>query len=364
MFRLYPNKSQRRTLEETLETCRRLYNDLLSDRISNLSGYFEQNRSLPSRKEDNKFLKQVYAQVLQDVVWRLDRVFREFRCGLSKHPRFKRNRRYNSFTYPQMGFKFEHNHVILSKIGRIKIRPLRSLNGILARATVIRDIDQWFIALLVKESPIRRTCGEGAIGVDLGISNLATLSNGTSVRQPVHLRTSAQRILSLQRSLSRKKRGSENREKARIHLAKAWRTLRRQRKDFIEKVSDDLTRSNRTIVFEKLSVGRMAKNQNLARAIMESGWGMLRDLTASKAERRGGRVILVDPSYTSQKCSMCGEVVHKTLQERVHKCGHCGLVMDRDVNAAKNILAKGLERAHAEDESLLVRHHRTSIFSH
>ncbi len=292
------------------------------------------------------------------------RVFMSFHCGLIKHPKFKRKARYNSFTYPQMGFKLEHNHVILSKIGRIKVRPCCAIGGSLKRATIIRDIDQWFIAVLVKESPIRRPCGEGAIGVDLGISNLATLSNGTSVQQPSCLQTSANRILHLQRRLSRKNRGSRNREKTRTLLSKAWRTLRRQRKDFLEKLSDELTRNNHTIVFENLKIRRMVRNPNLARAIMESGWGMLRDLTASKAERRGGRVILVDPSGTSQKCSSCGEMAHKTLSQRVHNCEHCGLAIDRDVNAARNILAKGLERARAEGGSLLVRHHRTSIFAH
>ena len=142
--------------------------------------------------------------------------------------------------------------------------------------------------------------------------------------------------------------------KARIILAKAWRKVRRQRDDFAHKVSDKLTKEYGTIVFEDLNVRGMVKNHSLASAIMDTCWGKIRQFTVYKAERRGGRVILVNPAGTSQKCSECGEMVRKPLSERTHICLKCGLVLDRDVNAARNILASGLERALTEAEPLLI----------
>ena len=176
------------------------------------------------------------------------------------------------------------------------------------------------------------------------------------------LQGSGERIKSLQRWLTHKKRGSKNREKAKLSLAKAWRKVRRQRDDFAHKLSDQLTKEDKVIVFEGLRIRSMVKNRNLASAIMDSAWGRLRQLTAYKAARRGGRVILVEPRGTSQKCSGCGEAVPKELSERVHDCPRCGLVMDRDVNAARNILKLGQELACVKERPLLVQRRRISKF--
>ncbi len=173
---------------------------------------------------------------------------------------------------------------------------------------------------------------------------------------------SLERIKSLQRRLSRKKKGSGNREKAKLSLAKAWRKVRRQRDDFAHKLSDQLTKENEVIAFEDLKVGNMVKNHSLASAIMDAAWGKLRQFTVYKAERRGGRAILINPCETSQKCSRCGEAVPKELSVRVHDCPKCGLVMDRDVNSARNILKAGLEQARVEAEPLLVQRRRISKF--
>jgi putative transposase len=148
--------------------------------------------------------------------------------------------------------------------------------------------------------------------------------------------------------------------KARMALAIVWRRVRRRRDDYAHKVSAQLTSRYNTVVFEDLTIRRMVKNHNLAAAIMDASWGKLRQLTADKVERRCGRVILVNPSGTSQKCSGCGVVVPKDLSVRIHACPSCGLVIDRDHNAALNILKLGLEQTHAETEPLLVR--RTSKF--
>jgi len=362
-FRIYPTPAQTRILEETLETCRRLYNSMLADRMENGRGFYDQEKMLVELKRDDKNLKSVHSQVLQDVVLRIDKACQAFFAGLSKYPKFRRSGRYNSFTYPQSGFRIEGGRVIkLSTIGKVRVTLHRHVTGAIKRATVIRDIDQWFVALLVEEVPDVVRSGDGKIGVDTGISKLVALSDGTLIDNPRFLNTSLERIKSLQRCLSHKKRGSSNREKAKLSLAKAWRQARRQRDDFAHKLSDQLTKENRVIIFEDLKIQNMVKNHSLASAIMDAAWGQLRRLTAYKAERRGGRVILVNPGGTSQKCSGCGEMVPKELSERVHDCPKCGLVMDRDVNAARNILERGLEQARVEAEPLLVQRRRISKF--
>jgi putative transposase len=317
-FRFYPTKAQERVLTDTLETCRRLYNAMLADRIENGVGYYEQNKTLTQVGKESKYLKAVHSQVLQDVSLRLDKAFNGFFVGLARHPRFKRKARYNSFTYPQTGFKMEGSHIQLSKIGSVKVNVHRIVIGVIKRVTVIRDIDQWFVAILTDGEADSIEAKKAQIGVDLGVTNVVALSDGTTIESPGLMKRSAARILTLQRKLSRKKRGSKNREKARIALAKVQRKLRRQRRDFAHKLSDKLTKENNTIVLEDLRVGNMVRNSNLASAIMDASWGQLRLLTAYKAERRGGRLVYVDPRGTSQKCSECEEVVQKELSVRTH----------------------------------------------
>ena len=350
------------TLNNTLETCRRLYNSMLADRTETQIGFYEQKRALTAVRKGNKFLKAVQSHVLQDVVLRLDKAFGAFFAGLSRYPRFKRLGRYNSFTFDYTGFRLSGNRVRLSKVGAVKIVVHRSLLGRLKRLTVIKDLDQWFAAILVEGEPDIESFPEGKVGVDVGVSNVVALSDGTVVENPHFLDSSIQRIKTLQMSLARKKTGSRNRENVKFSLAKAWRKVRRQRDDFAHRLSHELAEKNNIIAFENLRIQNMVKNHTIASAIMDASWGKLRLLTAYKAEQRGGRVILVNPSGTSQKCSECGKTGQKDLSVRVHSCPNCGLVLDRDVNAARNVLQAGLERARVEAGPLLVQRRRISKF--
>jgi putative transposase len=363
-FRLYPTETQATTMTETLETCRLLYNDLLDDRIQTRTKAFEQKRALTAFRHGNKFLTAVHSQVLQDVVFRLDKAYGAFYTGLSRCPKFKRKDRYNSFKYPQVGgFKVVGDRLRLSKIGLVKAKIHRPIEGTPKTCTIFRDIDQWYACISAETEPVKLESRSGQpIGVDLGVLNLATLSNGRVFENSRHLDNSVTRVTTLQRSLSRKKKGSANRGKAKVLLAKAWRKVRNQRLDAAHKVSANLASEYSAIVFEDLKIPNMVKNHNLASAIMDASWGQLRQLTAYKAERRGGRVILVNPSGTSQKCSGCGTMVPKGLDERTHSCPNCNLVLDRDVNAARNILVAGLEQARAEELPLLVQRRRISKF--
>lgn len=363
-FRLYPTKKQEQSLLNTLETCRRLRNKSLNERSKNYDmQFYEQKRLLTQRRKQDKYQKQVHSQVLQDVLLTLDKAYQAYFKGLSRYPKFKRRDKYNSFTYPQVGgFNLNGGILRLGMIGKVKIKVHRSITGTVKRCTIIRDIDQWYACISVGEETGQevKPMSTAKVGVDLGLLNLAVLSNGEVIENPRILNASVQRIKFLQKYLARKKRDSRNRMKAKIALAKAWRKVRRQREDCAHKVSTQLVSKYNIVVFEGLTISRMVKNHSLAAAIMDATWGKLRRITAYKAERRGGRVILVNPGGTSHKCSGCGVIVRKDLSLRVHACPSCSLVMDRDHNAALNILKLGLEQTHAETESLLVR--RTSTF--
>ena len=355
-FRLYPTTQQESVMTETLETCRRLYNDLLDDRIENRTGTFAQKRMLTSHRRENKYLSQVHSQVLQDVVFRLDKAFGSFFGGLSRFPKFRRRGRYNSFTYPQLGgFRILDRKLRLSMIGKVKIILHRGIEGRVKTCTILRDIDQWYACITAeKEDPATVPSSKPSIGVDLGLTAVAALSDGTILPAPKLLKRSEVEIRARQRALSRKRKGSKNRDKAKIALEKVWRRLRNRRNDFAHKTSRLVADNYGLIVFENLNIRRMVKNHHLASAILDSCWGKTRQLTAYKAERRGGRAILVEPRGTSQECSRCGRVVAKALSERTHSCPFCGLELDRDVNAACNILARGLEQAPVETEPLPV----------
>src|SRR5487761_328471 len=188
-FRVYPTRTQERIMDETLETCRRQYNVLLSDRIESRSGFYEQSKKLVALKRDNKYLQAVHSQVLQDVNLRLDKAYQAFFARLSKYPRFRRRGKYNSFAYPQhdIGFKLSGNFLKLGKIGNARIRLHRQITGTLKRATIIKEIDQWFAALSVEVEGQKTAAGkkpEGIVGVDLGISNLLALSSGELIPNP------------------------------------------------------------------------------------------------------------------------------------------------------------------------------------
>src|SRR3989441_4844579 len=181
-FRIYPTSAQARIMEETLETCRRLYNSMLADRIENGTGFYDQKKMLVELKHNNdKHLKSIHSQVLQDVVLRLDKAYQRFFAGLSRYPKFRRSGRYNSFTYPQSGFRLEGDRISLGTIGKVRVTVHRQVAGAIKRVTVIRDIDQWFVALLVEEPPGLVRSGDGKVGVDVGISNVVAISDGTLI---------------------------------------------------------------------------------------------------------------------------------------------------------------------------------------
>jgi putative transposase len=372
-FRLYPTKQQEKTLFWTLTRCRELYNAALAERKEayRMAGksitYYEQKRDLPEIKAElREEYQQIHSQVLQDVLLRLKRAFDAFFRRVENgeepgYPRFQGRNRYNSFTYPQGGYSLTHDsRLCLSKIGSIKITLHRPLEGTIKTCTVKYEAGQWYAVFsceVAQPEPLPPV--ESEVGIDLGVSHFAALSDGTFIENPRHYRRAQKKLENLQQALSRKKRGSHRREKARKAVAKTHRKIANQRRDFHHKQSKQLVQEHQTIVFEELEITNVSKRANpkqdengtylpngaaaksgLNKSILDAGWGQFQQIVTHKAACAGRTVLKVNPRYTSQVCSQCGTVRKKDLSERWHSC-ECGAELDRDTNAAINILRVG-----------------------
>ena len=355
-YRIYPTRSQITTMNQTLETCRWVYNETLTyrknmweEKHENIS-LFDTTKLIPIWKNDHPELKQVYAQVLQNCHVRVDLAFKAFFRRVKNgdtpgYPRFKGYNRYDSFTYPQTGFKIVDDKLHLSKIGDIKIKLHRAIDGKIKTLTIKRSATgKWFASFVADIGNVISSRNDhSAIGIDVGISSFATLSNGDKIDNPRIYKAEEKNLARAQRKFSATTKGSIERRKRLKVVQRVHERIANKRKDFIHKVSSYLVDTYRYIVFEDLTITNMLKNHYLAKAISDVSWGMLINITTSKAVEAGSEVILVDPKNTSQMCSRCGTIVKKNLSVRTHECPNCGLVMDRDENAAINILRLGLQ---------------------
>lgn len=352
-FRMYPNRQQEAQLELTLNSCRHLYNVALADRknayeVEGISrSYEDQAAMLVAEKKDGNF-KAVFSQVLQDVLRRLDKSFKAFFRRVKNgekpgYPRFKGVGWYKSFTYPQVGFKLDCSKLTLSKIGSIRIFKHREVEGKIKTCTIKRDLlGHWYATLVSEIEDVPTVEPKTVIGVDVGLKSLVALSNGETIEYPRYYVKAEKKLALAQRNLSRKKKGSANRRKAKAKVAKISNDVQNHRDEFLHQVSRKIVDSADLIVFENLNISGMLKNHHLAKHIQDHSWGKLIQFTQSKAAKAGKVIELVDARYTSQKCSQCGIIVPKTLADRTHFCPNCGLEMDRDINASLNIRTLGL----------------------
>lgn len=343
-------------MNETIEMCRWMYNETLAYRRDrweanqdNIS-LFGTNKQLTIWKTVHPELKRVYTQVLQNCQVRVDLAFKAFFRRVKSgdtpgYPRFKGKGRCSSFTYPQFGFKIDGDKLHLSKIGDIKIKLHRPIVGKIKTVTIKRSVTgKWFTSFAVDiGDEIHSHNNNSVVGIDVGISSFATFSNGDKIVNPRIYKTEEKNLAKAQRKFSVAIKGSTERRKRLKVVQRIHERITNKRKDFIHKVSRNLVDTYRHIVFEDLTIMNMLKNHCLAKAISDASWGMLINITTSKAEEAGSEVILVDPRNTSQMCSRCGAIVKKNLSIRMHECPNCGLVMDRDENAAINILRLGLQ---------------------
>ena len=352
-FRIYPNKQQETMLDLNLETCRHLYNLALADRknayeVEGISRTYEDQASMLTVEKKNGNFKGIFSQVLQDVLRRLDKSFKAFfrriKAGEEPgYPRFKGRGWYKSFTYPQAGFKLEGSKLTLSKIGSIRTFKHREVEGKIKTCTIKKDnLGHWYAILVSEINDVPQIEPKTAIGVDVGLKNQVTTSTGETIQYPRYYVRAETLIAAAQRNLARKKKGSSNRQKAKIKVARLHRKIQNHRDEFLHQVSRKLVDSADLIVFENLNIKGMLKNHCLAKHIQDHAWGKLIQFTGSKAAKAGKIVELVEARYTSQKCSQCGIMDPKTLADRIHICPNCGLEMDRDINASVNIRTLGL----------------------
>jgi len=354
-YRLYPSKSQVTLLEQTLEICRWVYNDTLAlrktawEQEQHSISLYETNKILTQWKKERPDLNRVHSQVLQNVQVRVDLAFKSYfrRVKAGKepgYPRFKGKGRYDSFTYPQSGFKLDGDRLRLSKIGDVKIILHRPIEGTIKTCTVMRSsTGKWYACFSVEYDPTPVPQKDTVVGVDVGLESFATLSNGEKIENPRFFRTDEKALAKAQRKLSKAEKGTPERKKARKNVARIHERIAHRRLDFAHQTSRRMVDQYGTIVFEDLNIKNMQKNHCLAKSIADVAWNLFITITENKAEEAGSRVILVNPRNTSQMCSRCGMIVKKTLSDRVHTCPHCGLMMDRDQNAAINIMRLGLQ---------------------
>jgi putative transposase len=362
-YRLYPTKAQRALLARVLAVCRELYNAALEQRRvawkrQRVSiNYSQQAAELPGIKEDMPELKTVYSQVLQDVLRRIDKSFKNFfrrleqRDGKAGYPRFKSKNRYHSFTYPQYGRgckllpgRGKKGLLRLSGIGDIKIRLHRPLpEGTIKTVAIKREVDQWYACFTVEMLEPELAAAKRAIGIDSGFKRerIFTLSDGRFVANPAFYRKAEKRLARAQRSLSRKKKGSHNREKQRIRLAKIHRKIARQRRDFLHKESRMIVNQYDLIKIENLNLREMLRNNRfLAKPLHDTGLGIFVRMLAYKAADAGKQLEWIDAAGTTEECSRCGMPVAKSAGAKYHRCPWCDLVMDQHLNAAMNILGR------------------------
>ena len=361
-YRLYPSAEQEVRLNQQLELCRELYNSFLEQRIlaykmgKSINYYYQQNQ-IPELRNIFREYKQIHSQVLLDVARRVDRAYQNFFRRVKENktgkkqkagfPRFKPRQRYRSITYPQSGFHImENGHLKLSKIGELRMFQHRSICGEIKTLTIAKDATgKWHASFSVmpeKSSTVPEKTGKG-IGTDMGLMNLVSMSDGTMIPHPRFLGQGEKRIRREQRRLSRKIKGSGNRRRHKVRVARAYGKVKKQRDDFAHKLSHEMVKNNDFIVFEDLEIQDMAKNRYLAKSIADASWNTLVQYTTYKAESAGKEVVLVDPRNTSKTCSGCRWVKEDLkLSDRIFHCNACGLDIDRDLNAAMNIYRLGM----------------------
>ncbi|WP_240543038.1 RNA-guided endonuclease InsQ/TnpB family protein [Solihabitans fulvus] len=355
-YRFYPTDAQAVELSRTFGCVRKVYNLALQARTEAWTlrrervTYNATSAMLTGWKktEDLAYLNEVSSVPLQQGLRHLQGAFSNFFAKRAGYPRFKSKRRSRaSAEYTSSAFRFRDGRLSLAKMAQplaiVWSRPLPQ-GATPSTVTVSRDqAGRWFVSILCEDTPVPMPAATTAVGIDAGITSLVTLSTGEKITNPRHERRDRRRLAKAQRALSRKTKGSNNRDKARVKVARVHARIADRRRDFLHQLTTRLVRENQTLVIEDLTVRNMVRNHTLARAISDASWTQLRSMLEYKADWYGRTVIAVNRWFPSSKqCSACGALrAGMPLSVRTWTCG-CGATHDRDVNAAVNIRAAGL----------------------
>lgn len=369
-FRLYPNRSQKAEMYAHLFLSKNLWNDGLELAKQLYKDY----QMFPTRQVYQEICKNsgLYSQVAQDVLLRLDHSVRAKIRGKNAglkvgFPRFKSIGRVKSIHYPQFGFSLSERKLKLTPFGEINIKKHREIQGKIKTLTLKREsTGKWFAIFLVEMESIHNLIKErNEVGADLGLLTFATLSNGIQIKKPGHLKKYEVELISRQRKLSNKRPRSKNRGRERINVARVYSKIVNIRKDWLHKTANGLLSHYSLIALEKLEVKTIAKEHG--KGVSDVCWSTFTNILGYKAESAGCQVIFVNPENTSKECSSCGILVDKSLRERQHICPFCDLSIDRDLNAAINILKRareGISRSNACGEEPSAHYkHNEQVFS-
>ncbi len=362
-YRLFPTSAQRTSFERTLEFCRFVYNETLAIRKNTYEesgksiGLYDTNKLLTEWKADKPDLLNVHSQVLQNVQERVELAFKSFfrrvKVGEEEvgYPRFKGYGNYDSFTFKQSGFKLIGDKLTLSKIGDVAIKLHRPICATVKTLTIQHDtVGNFYACFSCEHEPAHLEPTHQAVGIDLGLTTFAYFSNGKKIKRQRWMKKDAADIARLQRKKEKLAKGSLERKKVIHALDHAHQRVANRRRNFAHQESRKLVNEYQFIAFEKLDILDMvaskgsasSKDKRYTRGIADVAWGQFVQCIAYKAANAGRVVALVNPGGITQMCSRCHAMVPKGIEVRVHECPHCGLKLNRDHNAALNILARGL----------------------
>lgn len=359
-YRLLPNKAQHADLGAICEAQRQLYNAALQERIDcyrktgrGLS-YYSQAMSLKTiRQDDPDGYGAVPANLSRATLQRLHRAFEGFfrrakaGAAVAGYPRFKSRDRWRSFAFAEFsGVRFDGERIRFNGLtGGLRVHLHRAMpTGKITGCQFIRDRKGWSISFQIQTEIAAKRAIDSAVGIDLGLSAFAFQSDGVAIPAPKIARRAHQELRRRQRALARCKRGSKRRQKIKASVRSLHGRIADTRQTWLHQQSARIARNYDLIAVEDLNVAGMVRNPHLARSISDAAWSTFTSMLSYKAERAGGTFVRVDPRMTSQACSGCGVIVQKGLADRVHSCPDCGLVLDRDHNAALNILHRAVLR--------------------
>ena len=368
-YKLKPNAIKENQFRQISGCCRFVHNLFLAQRIQGyktnfvMPNYYDQAVQLPALKDEFPWLKEVPSQSLQQTLKDLEQAYKNFfrrvkSGGVPGFPKFKKRGLHDSFRYPQ-GTKVEGNRIFLPKVRWVAFRKSRDIEGKIKNVTVSKSASGWYVSIQTEKNvPDIVHPSNNDVGIDVGVKKFAALSDGTTYEPVNSLKKLEKQLTKAQRDLSRKKKGSCNRKKQIKKVVVLHEKIANTRKDYLHKASTEISKNHAVVVLEDLKVSNMSRSAKgtiknpgknvkakagLNKSILDQGWGMFRNMLEYKLNYSGGKLILVDPKYTSQTCSNCGHVSKDNRKTQSNfQCTVCGHGLNADTNAAKNILAVGL----------------------